>query len=87
MAKFEGCSCFTSKVTAFFGKVSTAIFVNPGQCPCKSVEMESDVPNSKINVFLTKFGQKVYFDMINRSTSQKFGNSKNFPILTDFLTK
>ena len=33
MAKFEGCSCFTSKVTAFFWKIPTAIFVNPGQCP------------------------------------------------------
>ena len=40
MAKCEGCSCITSKGTAFFEKVPTTIFVNPGKCPCKSVKTE-----------------------------------------------
>ena len=31
MAKFEGSSCFTSKVRAFFWKVPTAIFINPSK--------------------------------------------------------
>ena len=51
MTKFEGSSCFASKVTAFLLKVPPAIFVNPGQCPCKSVKTESDVTSSKINIF------------------------------------
>ena len=31
--------------------VLTAIVVNPGQCPCKSVKTENDVTSSKINIF------------------------------------
>ena len=84
MAKFEDSSCFTSKVRAFFWKVPTAIFVNPGQCLCKSVKTKNDVTSSKINIFLTKFGQEVCFDIKNGSMSQKFENSKNFPIFPDF---
>ena len=49
MPKFQGSSYFHSKVTAFFLKVPTTIFVNPGQYPCKSVNMENDIPSSKIN--------------------------------------
>ena len=41
----------TSKVRGFFWKVPTAIFVNSGQCPCKSVKTESGVTSSKINIF------------------------------------
>ena len=51
MATFEGSSCFTSKVTALFGKVPTPIFVDPVQCPCKSVKMENDVTSSRIHIF------------------------------------
>ena len=51
MAKFEGSSYNPSKVTAFFRKVPTAIFVNPGECPCKSIKTENDVTSSKINIF------------------------------------
>ena len=58
MAKFEGSSCFTSKVTAFFWKVPTAIFVNPGQCPCKSVKTENGVTSSKINIFKQNLDRK-----------------------------
>ena len=35
MTKLRGSSYFTTKVTAFYRKVPTTIFVNPGQCPCK----------------------------------------------------
>ena len=51
MAKFEGSSYFTSKVTAFFLKVPTTIFVNPCQCPCKSVKTENDITSTTINIF------------------------------------
>ena len=40
MAKFEGSSYFTSKVTAF--KVPTTIFVDSGECPCKFVKLKND---------------------------------------------
>ena len=51
MAKFEDSSYFPSKVTAFFCKVPTTIFVNPSQCPSKSVKMENYTIPSKINIF------------------------------------
>ena len=50
MAKSEGSSSITSKVTGFFWKVPTTIFVKPGQCPCKLVKMENDITSSKIDV-------------------------------------
>ena len=51
--KFEGSSYFTSKVTDFSRKVLTTIFVNPGQCPCKSVKTENDINSSK-SIFVDK---------------------------------
>ena len=51
MAKFEGSTSIPSKVTAFFWKVPTTIFVNPGQCPCKFVKTENEIISPKINIF------------------------------------
>ena len=50
IAKFKGSSCITSKVTAYFYMVTTTIFVNLVQCPCKSLKTENDITSSKINV-------------------------------------
>ena len=60
MAKFEGSSSITSKVTGFFCKVPTTIFLNPGQCPCKLVKMENDITSSKINIFQQNFDSVVF---------------------------
>ena len=65
MAKFEGSSFISLKVT-FFLKVPTTIFVNPGQCRCKSVKTENEIISSK-SIFRTKFGQGVYLDIKNPS--------------------
>ena len=43
MAKSEVSSSISSKITAFFWKVPTTIFVNPGQCPCKLVKTENEI--------------------------------------------
>ena len=58
MAKFEGFSFITSKVTVFLCKVPTTIFANsgkefldPGQCPYKSVKTENDIISLNINIF------------------------------------
>ena len=51
MATFEGSSISASKLTAFFLKVPTTIFVNPGQYPCRLVKMENGITSSKINIF------------------------------------
>ena len=59
--------------------VPTVIFVNQVQCPCKLVKTENVITSSEI-IFLTKFGQEVYFDITNRFISQKLKNSKEFPI-------
>ena len=48
-AKLEGSIHFISKVTAFFWKVPTMIFVNPGWCPWKSVKTEKDTSLSENN--------------------------------------
>ena len=60
MAKFEGSRCFTSKDIAFFWKVPIAIFVNPGQCPCKSVKTKSCITSSKINISKQNFDGKCF---------------------------
>ena len=48
MAKFDCSSLFTSKDTAFFWKVPTTIFMNPGQYPCKSVKTKNGTFFNKI---------------------------------------
>ena len=48
IAKFEYSSFFTLKVTAFFWKVPTVIFVNQVQCPCKLVKTENVITSSEI---------------------------------------
>ena len=58
MAKFKGCSSIPSKVTAFFWKVPTTIFVNPGQCPCKLIKTENDITSSKIDIFQRNLERK-----------------------------
>ena len=49
MAKFQGFSYFTLKVTASFWKVITKIFVNPGIC--ESVKTDNGMISSKIIIF------------------------------------
>ena len=49
MAKFQGSSSLTLKVTAFVSKVPTMISVNSGKSPCKSVKTKNDITSSKIN--------------------------------------
>ena len=81
IAKFEGSSCSTTKVTAFFWKVPIAIFVNPGQCPCKSIKMENFecILTSKINLY--------HKNLKIRKNSKFLEFSQKNDILRDFGTK
>ena len=80
----------TSKVTSFFWKVLTAIFVNLGQCPCKLVKMENDRTSSKINIFQQNFNRKCILTLPIDLYKQKlkiWKNSRFFPISRFFPKK
>ena len=84
MAKFEDSSCFASKVRAFFWKVPTAIFVNPGQCPCKSVKTEKDITFSKIDMFEQTLERNCFMTLLI-DIYQKFETRMIFPDFKMFL--
>ena len=58
MAKFQGSSCFTSKVTAFFERYPLRFFLDPGQSPCISVETGNDKLPLKNNIFQQSLDRK-----------------------------
>ena len=83
IAKSEGSSYITLKVTAFFRKVPITIYVNPGQCPCKSVKTGNDINSTKIDIFEQNLDRKrfchdwsIYIKIIE--------NLKKFPNFPDF---
>ena len=98
MAKFEGYSYFTSKVTFL-----SYIFVHPGLCPFKSVKSKSDIksswffPNSQFTrkngisgTFETKFSiETLNFKVISSRpqsiTYLEFAKVKSFTLLPRIL--
>ena len=49
LVKFEVSIYFNSNVIAFFWKALTKVFVNPCQCPCKTVTTVNDITSLKLN--------------------------------------
>ena len=89
MAKCEGSSFITSKVTAFFWKVPTTIFVNPGQFPCKLVRTENDITFSKTNIFQQNLERKCILILAIDWYKQKLKIRKItrfFPIVPEKMT-